>query len=244
MKFVKKILILLNILLMFSLTFMSAQKEESYKKREDYFYLRLSPVDPRSLMQGDYMILNYDITDRARSILYNIRYDYDHSLDDEKISDNIETIVTEEETDNNLENNTSPNYNELSPSDMQGNENTFEEDINFFQNTNLKGQKPELEIVYNKKELQDVKRAYLVVILDENRVGQLVEIVKEKYEDSSKLFIPFKYNDSSLFINANSYLFQEGEAEKYEKATYSKVVLTDKFLRLIDLVDKDFKVIK
>lgn len=244
MKFVKKILILLNILLMFSLTFMSAQKEESYKKREDYFYLRLSPVDPRSLMQGDYMILNYDITDRARSILYNIRYDYVHSLDDEKISDNIETIVTEEETDNNLENNTSPNYNELSPSDMQGNENTFEEDINFFQNTNLKGQKPELEIVYNKKELQDVKRAYLVIILDENRVGQLVEIVKEKYEDSSKLFIPFKYNDSSLFINANSYLFQEGEAEKYEKATYSKVVLTDKFLRLIDLVDKDFKVIK
>lgn len=140
-----------------------------------------------------------------------------------------------------LENNTSPNYNELSPSDMQGNENTFEEDINFFQNTNLKGQKPELEIVYNKKELQDIKRAYLVVILDENRVGQLVEIVKEKYEDSSKLFIPFKYNDSSLFINVNSYLFQEGEAEKYEKATYSKVVLTDKFLRLIDLVDKDFK---
>lgn len=244
MKFVKKILILLNILLMFSLTFMSAQKEESYKKREDYFYLRLSPVDPRSLMQGDYMILNYDITDKARSILYNIRYDYDHSLDDEKISDNIETIVTKQETDNDLENNTSPNYNELSPSDMQGNENTFEEDINFFQNTNLKGQKPELEIVYNKKELQDIKRAYLVVILDENRVGQLVEIVKEKYEDSSKLFIPFKYNDSSLFINVNSYLFQEGEAEKYEKATYSKVILTDNFLRLIDLVDKDFKIIK
>lgn len=37
MKFVKKILILLNILLMFSLTFMSAQKEESYKKEKIIF---------------------------------------------------------------------------------------------------------------------------------------------------------------------------------------------------------------
>ena len=26
--------------------------------------MRLAPVDPRSLMQGDYMILNYDLTQR------------------------------------------------------------------------------------------------------------------------------------------------------------------------------------
>jgi uncharacterized membrane-anchored protein len=33
--------------------------------------LELAPVDPRSLMQGDYMILNYAISDQARGAAYD-----------------------------------------------------------------------------------------------------------------------------------------------------------------------------
>lgn len=41
-------------------------KEEIIDNGE-VIYLKLAPVDPRSLMQGDYMRLRYDISDEARN---------------------------------------------------------------------------------------------------------------------------------------------------------------------------------
>lgn len=43
------------------------EKEQLLKTGEQAF-IRLAPVDPRSLMQGDYMILNYDIPSELASI--------------------------------------------------------------------------------------------------------------------------------------------------------------------------------
>ena len=59
---IKKILLIINIVILFVVTGFFANKEESYKKLDSYFYLELTPVDPRSFLQGDYMTLNYDIT--------------------------------------------------------------------------------------------------------------------------------------------------------------------------------------
>jgi uncharacterized membrane-anchored protein len=39
-------------------------QKESLKSTGQTVYLRLAPVDPRSLMMGDYMALNYDINGR------------------------------------------------------------------------------------------------------------------------------------------------------------------------------------
>lgn len=61
----KKYLLLFNIFILFFFTMKAALKEERYQKQES-FYLKLAPVDPRSLLQGDYMVLNYDISDKAR----------------------------------------------------------------------------------------------------------------------------------------------------------------------------------
>jgi len=81
---VKKILLIINIVILFVLTGFSANKEESYKKLDSYFYLELAPVDPRSLLQGDYMTLNYDITDKVRDFIYNNRtYMYDEENENE-----------------------------------------------------------------------------------------------------------------------------------------------------------------
>lgn len=44
----------------------SVYKKEALLKSDDVFYLALAPVDPRSLMQGDYMILDYDINSSVR----------------------------------------------------------------------------------------------------------------------------------------------------------------------------------
>ncbi|MDY5306667.1 GDYXXLXY domain-containing protein, partial [Fusobacterium gastrosuis] len=68
----KTTLIIFNFILLLVLTSFSAFKEESYKKG-DYFYLKLAPVDPRSLIQGDYMILNYEIVDELWARLNNTK---------------------------------------------------------------------------------------------------------------------------------------------------------------------------
>ena len=36
-------------------------KNEQHLKQSESIYIRLAPVDPRSLIQGDYMALNYDL---------------------------------------------------------------------------------------------------------------------------------------------------------------------------------------
>lgn len=66
---IKKLAVFINLLLLAVIFTFSVVKEESCQQQTG-FYLKLAPVDPRSIMQGDYMILNYEITDKA---LLNIR---------------------------------------------------------------------------------------------------------------------------------------------------------------------------
>ena len=182
---IKKILLIINIVILFVVTGFSANKEESYKKLDSYFYLELTPVDPRSLLQGDYMTLNYDITDKASDFIYNNR-----------------TYIYDGENEN------------------------------------------EVDEIRELRKLADAKRAYIAVRLDENKVAKFVKITKEKTDEKDLLFIAYKTNGYDVNINVNSYLFQEGTGDKYEDARYSKVVLVNNKLRLVDLRDKDFKEIK
>ena len=182
---IKKILLIINIVILFVVTGFSANKEESYKKLDSYFYLELTPVDPRSLLQGDYMTLNYDITDKASDFIYNNR-----------------TYIYDGENEN------------------------------------------EVDEIRELRKLADAKRAYIAVRLDENRVAKFVKITKEKTDEKDLLFIAYKTDGFNVDINVNSYLFQEGTGDKYENARYSKFVLVNNKLRLIDLRDKDFKEIK
>ena len=81
----KKILIVVNIVLLFVITGFFFFLEESYKKLDSYFYLELRPVDPRSLLQGDYMTLNYDILDQTTEFIYqNKSYDYYYDSNEEE----------------------------------------------------------------------------------------------------------------------------------------------------------------
>ena len=80
--------------------------------------------------------------------------------------------------------------------------------------------------------------------MDENRVAKFVKITKEITDEKDLLFIAYKTDGFNVDINVNSYLFQEGTGDKYENARYSKVVLVNNKLRLVDLRDKDFKEIK
>lgn len=66
MKPLTKLIVILNLLLLFAyLGYITWQKEKLLSEGQ-LILLELAPVDPRSLMQGDYMTLNYAIANTVR----------------------------------------------------------------------------------------------------------------------------------------------------------------------------------
>ncbi|MDC9721519.1 MAG: GDYXXLXY domain-containing protein [Urechidicola sp.] len=63
MKKYKWTIILINLVILLFLFNKSVFKKEALLEEGEFVLLKLAPVDPRSLMQGDYMRLNYEITD-------------------------------------------------------------------------------------------------------------------------------------------------------------------------------------
>ena len=64
---IKKVIILANLALLLGYINWSIAAKEQTLKRGQLVLLELAPVDPRSLMQGDYMRLNYAISVRPDS---------------------------------------------------------------------------------------------------------------------------------------------------------------------------------
>ena len=62
MKKIKYPVIIIIILLQFVLLIFIVNSQENLLKVGRSIYLKLVPIDPRSLMQGDYVILNYNIS--------------------------------------------------------------------------------------------------------------------------------------------------------------------------------------
>ena len=63
---IKKIILALNLLLVFGFFAFSVVKKDRLYTGGTEILLKLAPVDPRSLMQGDYMKLNYAIRNQIR----------------------------------------------------------------------------------------------------------------------------------------------------------------------------------
>lgn len=162
MKKYKWILILINLIILIVYLNSSIFKKEKLLSEGQLVLLKLAPVDPRSLMQGDYMTLRYAI---SRDIS----------------TDSIP------------------------------------------------------------------KRGFCIVKLKENGVAKKVRIQEDKTPINKNEF-PIVYtskNHWQISIGAESYFFQEGEAEKYEKAKYGgiKVDYQGNSL-LIGLYDENYKKIE
>lgn len=63
----RPLIILINVILIIVVVGMQVISKEKLKNNGDLYLFKLAPVDPRSLMQGDYMELRYQIT-RAKKI--------------------------------------------------------------------------------------------------------------------------------------------------------------------------------
>lgn len=163
MKKYKWIIILLNLLLLlvyFNHSVM--QKEKLLKGDEQLVLLELAPIDPRSLMQGDYMVLSYKISENIRS-------------------ENIP------------------------------------------------------------------QRGYCVVRLDGNGIAKRIRFQKNLTplndgEHLIKYTSPDKWN---IHIGAESFFFQEGQVEKYEKAKYGGIKIDkDGNSLLVGLYDEHLRKIE
>lgn len=137
MKKYKWIIILLNLVLLLLYFNYSVVKKEELLKEGQLVLLELAPLDPRSLMQGDYMELRYKIAE-------DINYD------------------------------TMP------------------------------------------------KRGYCIVVLDDQNRATKVRFQADLTPlDKNEYPIKYTYSDIwNINIGAESFFFQEGHAEKYEKAKY------------------------
>lgn len=63
MKKATKIIIVFNLLFLAGYFLFAVYQKENIIKQGELVLLRLAPVDPRSLMQGDYMTLQYEIAE-------------------------------------------------------------------------------------------------------------------------------------------------------------------------------------
>ncbi|NGM61890.1 GDYXXLXY domain-containing protein [Sphingobacterium sp. SGG-5] len=162
MKDYKPILIIINLLLLLVYFNTSIAKKEQIIKDGKLILLELAPVDPRSLIQGDYMQLRY------------------------RISENISADSIP-------------------------------------------------------------KRGFCIVHIDTNAVGKKIRfqelptpIRNDEYAINYTAVDDWKIN-----IGAESYFFQEGEAEKYEKAKYGGIKIDQKGNSvLIGLYDQGHQFIK
>ncbi|SFO14310.1 Uncharacterized membrane-anchored protein [Cohaesibacter marisflavi] len=69
----RKHLILLALLLILAILNYSVFERESLRRDGELILLELAPVDPRSLMQGDYMDLRYTLAQKANAAWQEIR---------------------------------------------------------------------------------------------------------------------------------------------------------------------------
>jgi len=162
MKKYKWMVILLNLMLLLVYFNHSVANKEELLKEGQLVLLELAPVDPRSLMQGDYMALRY------------------------KISDDLGT--------------------------------------------------------------QDLpRRGYCVVRMDSSGVAEKVRFQKELTPlDEGEHLIEYQSSDVwNVTIGAESFFFEEGQAEKYEMAKYGGIkVDKEGNSLLIGLYDEDLKIIE
>lgn len=162
MKKYKWLIILLNLTLLLAYFNWSVFKKEELLKDGQLVLLKLAPVDPRSLMQGDYMTLRYEISE---------------NIDTKKIS----------------------------------------------------------------------KRGYCIVKLNKQGVAEKVRYQKEVTPlNSGEYLIQYNAPDSwNINIGAESYFFEEGQAEKFDKAAYGGVKIDKNGNSiLIGLYNKNLKLIK
>ncbi len=148
-------------------------KKESLIATGDSLLFRLAPVDPRSLMQGDYMRINFAIAGKISSALQ------------------------------------------------------AQDKDDYIKLRNLEGS--------------------AIVEKDKNNVVKFVKLADNQATKATinanhyKIF--FKFRNYRFQLTTDAFYFQEGKAKHYNKAVYGEYRYHDGEMLLVNLIDKDFKIL-
>lgn len=95
-------------------------------------------------------------------------------------------------------------------------------------------------------EIGNIRKGYIRIKINDLKIAEFIRIDEEYLPPSNnEISIQFQKNGSNIDIGVNSYLFQEGTGNKFQKAQYAEVIeLKNGKLRLKNLLDKNFIKIK
>lgn len=82
----KNIVLIVSTLIIFAFFNYGIYQKEKIKKNGETVFLKLAPVDPRSLIQGDYMRLGYAVTQHYNNLPKNKRGYIVLKLDENKVA--------------------------------------------------------------------------------------------------------------------------------------------------------------
>ncbi|CAG1021567.1 hypothetical protein DOJK_01082 [Patescibacteria group bacterium] len=157
----KIIIIVTGVLILLAVNFTIYQRQE-LRNNGRIIYLELVPVDPRSLMQGDYMALNYKIANDA----------------------------------------------------------------------------------FGFGRISEGKDGYLIAELNEKNIASFKRLDNKESLAKNEILLRYRVREERVKFATNAYFFEEGQAEKFEKAKYGEFRVSDNGeLLLMQLRDKDLAVL-
>jgi len=165
---VRKAVALAALVLILTVVNWSIVGKEKHLAEGEIVYLELAPVDPRSLMQGDYMALRFAMSGKIRQDL------------------------------------------------------------------------PQTGHAMPGRESPVITDGYVVVGLDERRVGTFLRLHDGLEPDNNEVLMRFRVRNGRVKFATNAYFFQEGRGKYFQSARYGQFRLDDRGeLLLAAMYDKD-----
>ncbi len=228
-----------NMLLVLGFFFFNIIKNESVLNDGEIVLLRLRPVDPRSIMQGDYMALRFSLGDEVR----RGEERFPNVVAEEFATDSITVDV--DITAINDEDTTAVNNEDEIVEVVEDDSVTVEENDN-----------EDIAVaVTEENPYQDYNvYKYCVVRLDKDRVAHYVRLTNSA-DDLQKNEILLRYEtgkstwEKYVYFGSDSYFFQEGTGGKYAHARYGMFKVATKggligTCNLVGLCGEDKQLIK
>ncbi len=228
-----------NMLLVLGFFFFNIIRNESILNDGETVLLRLRPVDPRSIMQGDYMALRFSLGDdvkRGRERISNVAAE-EFATDSIAVDVDITAINDEDTT---VVNNGDEILDMVEVDSVTVEEND-DKDI--------------AVAVAEENPYQDHNEyKYCVVRLDKDRVAHYVRLTNS-VDDLQENEMLLRYSEGKsvwekyVYFGTDSYFFQEGTGDKYVHARYGMFKVATKggligTCNLVGLCGEDKQLIK
>lgn len=228
-----------NMLLVLGFFFFNIIKNESILNDGETVLLELRPVDPRSIMQGDYMALRFRLGDDVRRGKERFRNVVTEEFATDGIAVDVDvTAINDEDT-------TAVNNGDEIVEVVENDSVTVEE--NDDEDTAV--------AVAEENPYQDYNvYKYCVVRLDKDRVAHYVRLTNS-VDDLQENEMLLRYSEgksrweSYVYFGSDSYFFQEGTGNKYAHARYGMIKVATKggligTCNLVGLCGEDKQLIK